>query len=162
MALLLITKSFCLTMRASQGSGGETPASVLEMMHDCVAFLRALGLEKIDGVGFSMGGMIAQQLMLDHPALVRRTILLGTGPRGGEGMTFTELSADGQADPEAFLLAAFFSPSDASRAAGKAFMERLKARKEDRDPPVSTKTAEVQLKAKPRPPRMERQSPPPP
>ena len=63
-------------------SGGETPYTVLEMTQDCAAFCRALGLNAI--VGFSLGGMIAQQLALDHPRVVQRLILLGTGPRGGE------------------------------------------------------------------------------
>ena len=91
--------------------------------------------------------MIAQQLALDHPELAGRMILLGTGPRGGEGLTFSELSAEEQADPESFLLGAFFSPTDVSRAAGKAFMKRLGRRKEDRDLQVSTKSAEAQLEA---------------
>jgi pimeloyl-ACP methyl ester carboxylesterase len=117
------------------------------MTQHCVAFLDALGLEEVDVVGFSLGGMIAQQLTLDHPKLVRRVILLGTGPRGGEGMTFTELSPSEQENPESLLLGAFFSPTDTSQAAGKALIQRLKARKEDRDPPVSTKSAGAQLKA---------------
>jgi pimeloyl-ACP methyl ester carboxylesterase len=67
--------------------------------------------------------------------------------RGGEGMTFTELSAEERADPDRFLLAAFFSPSDASQAAGRAYLKRLAARTRDRDLPVSTITAEAQLHA---------------
>jgi pimeloyl-ACP methyl ester carboxylesterase len=128
-------------------SGGETPASVLEMTQHCVAFLDALGLEEIDVVGFSLGGMIAQQLALDHPKLVRRVILLGTGPRGGEGLTFTELSPVEQENPESLLLGALFSPTNTSQAAGKALIQRLKVRKEHRDPPVSRQSAEAQLKA---------------
>src|SRR6266568_4365872 len=58
-------------------------------------------------------------LAVDDPRLVQRLILLGTGPRGGEGMTFTELSPEEQADPVAFLLGAFFSPSKASQAGGR-------------------------------------------
>ena len=128
-------------------SGGETPATVAEMTEHCVAFCCALGLDAIIPVGFSLGGMIAQQLALEHPQLVKRLILLGTGPRGGEGMTFTELSPEEQADPIAFLMAAFFTTSDASIAAGKSYMERLKSRKEDRDPPVSRESAVAQLAA---------------
>jgi pimeloyl-ACP methyl ester carboxylesterase len=100
-------------------SGGETHNTVMEMTPHCVAFCRALGLKGIHLVGFSLGGMIAQQLALDHPHLVQRLILLGTAPRGGEGLTFTELSAEEQADPVAFLLGAFFSPSEASQAVGR-------------------------------------------
>ncbi len=128
-------------------SGGETPYTVVEMTQHCVAFCRALGLKAIHVVGFSLGGMIAQQLALDHPHLVRRLILLGTGPRGGEGMTFTELSPEEQADPVAFLLGAFFSPSEASQAAGREYMKRLDSRKEDRDLPVSRNSAVAQLAA---------------
>jgi pimeloyl-ACP methyl ester carboxylesterase len=128
-------------------SGGETPNTVVEMTPHCVAFCRALGLKAIHIVGFSLGGMIAQQLALDHPHLVQRLILLGTAPRGGEGLTFTELSAEEQADPVAFLLAAFFSPSQASQAAGRGYIKRLESRKNDRDLAVSRDSAVGQLAA---------------
>jgi pimeloyl-ACP methyl ester carboxylesterase len=126
-------------------SGGETPGTVAVMARDALAFCDALGLKQVNVVGFSLGGMIAQQMALDQPDRVERMILLGTGPRGGEGMTFTELSADEQADPVAFLLAAFFSPSEASQAAGRAYLDRLAARTRDRDRLVSPKTSEAQL-----------------
>ena len=74
-------------------SGGEAPGAVSEMARHALAFSDALGLKMFSVVGFSLGGMIAQQMALDHPDRVNRIILLGTGPRGGEGMTFTELSA---------------------------------------------------------------------
>ncbi len=128
-------------------SGGETPYTVAEMIPHCVAFCRALGLKAIHVVGFSLGGMIAQQLALDHPDLVQRLILLGTAPRGGEGLAFTELSAEEQADPVAFLLGAFFSPSEASQAAGRQYMKRLESRTKDRDLPVSRDSAVAQLAA---------------
>jgi pimeloyl-ACP methyl ester carboxylesterase len=128
-------------------SGGETPGTVSEMTRRALAFCDALGLKKIHVVGFSLGGMIAQQLALDHPDRVNRIVLLGTGPRGGEGMTFTELSSEERADPDQFLLTAFFSPTDASQAAGRAYLKRLAARTTDRDRPVSPRTAEAQLHA---------------
>src|SRR5271154_5242390 len=96
-------------------SGGETPPTVAGMVRHVLAFCHALDIRTADILGFSLGGMIAQQVALDHPRFVQRLILLGTGPRGGEGMTFTELSPEEQADPVAFLLAAFFSPSQASQ-----------------------------------------------
>ena len=128
-------------------SGGETPGTVSEMTRHALAFCDALGLKTFSVVGFSLGGMIAQQLALDHPERVHRIILLGTGPRGGEGMEFAELSPEEQADPAQFLLAAFFAPTDTSQAAGRAYLNRLAARTQGRDTPVSKKTAEAQLQA---------------
>jgi pimeloyl-ACP methyl ester carboxylesterase len=128
-------------------STGETPSTVAAMTKDCVDFCRALNLTKFDVLGFSLGGMIAQQLASEHPDLVRRMILLGTGPRGGEGMTFTELSLDELADPVALLMGAFFTPSEASQTSGRAYVERLKLRVKDRDAPISMTTAGAQLDA---------------
>jgi pimeloyl-ACP methyl ester carboxylesterase len=128
-------------------SGGETPGTVSEMTRHAVAFCDALGLKKFNAVGFSLGGMIAQQLALDYSDRVNRMILLGTGPRGGEGMTFTELSSEERADPVQFLLAAFFTPTAASQAAGRAYLNRSAARTQDLDLPVSHQTAEAQLRA---------------
>jgi pimeloyl-ACP methyl ester carboxylesterase len=128
-------------------SGGETPGTVSEMARHALAFSDALGLKKFSVAGFSLGGMIAQEMALDYPDRVNWIILLGTGPRGGEGMTFTELSAEERADADRFLLAAFFSPTNASQTAGRAYLKRLAARTRDRDLPVSTKTAQAQLHA---------------
>jgi pimeloyl-ACP methyl ester carboxylesterase len=126
-------------------STGDTPPTVAAMTKDCVDFCRALDLMSFDVMGFSLGGMIAQQLAQDHPDM----ILLGAGPRGGEGMTFTELSVDELGDPVALLMGAFFTPSEASQAAGRAYIERLKLRTADRDAPISKKAAGAQLEAIP-------------
>jgi len=128
-------------------STGETPSTVTAMAKDCVEFCEAVGLKKLDVLGFSLGGMIAQQLASQRPDMIRRVILVGTGPRGGEGMTFTELSAEEQNNPLALLMNAFFTPSDSSQAAGRAYVERLQLRKADRDPAVSRKAASAQLDA---------------
>ena len=128
-------------------STGDTPPTVAAMTKDCVDFCRALDLISFDVVGFSLGGMIAQRLAQDHPDMIRRMILLGTGPRGGEGMTFTELSVDELDDLVALLMGAFFTPSKASQAAGRAYIERLKLRTADRDAPISRKAAGAQLEA---------------
>jgi pimeloyl-ACP methyl ester carboxylesterase len=122
------------------GSTGDTPSTIAAMTKNCVAFCRALGLNRIDVLGFSLGGMIAQQLAHDHPDMVRRIILLGTAPRGGEGLTFDELSPEELDDPVALTLGALFTPSGASQAAGRAYLDRLKLRVADRDAPIS-KTA---------------------
>jgi hypothetical protein len=79
--------------------------------------------------------------------MIRRMILLGTGPRGGEGMTFSELSLDELKDPVALIMKSFFTPSENSQAAGRAYLKRLKLRAADRDAPVSMKSAGAQLDA---------------
>jgi pimeloyl-ACP methyl ester carboxylesterase len=128
-------------------SGGTTPSTVAAMTRDFVAFCRALSLNTFDIVGFSLGGMIAQHLAFEFPDMVRRIILLGTGPRGGEGMTFTELSVDELDDPESLVMLAFFTSSEASKAAGRAYLERLKLRAADRDERVTRHAAIAQLEA---------------
>src|SRR5512132_4013100 len=67
-------------------SSGETPDSMQGMGRDIIAFIRALGAKQVDIFGFSIGGMVAQQIALDASALVRRLILVGTVRSGGEGM----------------------------------------------------------------------------
>lgn len=128
-------------------SGGETPPTVGGLTQHCVAFCESLGLKKIHVAGHSLGGMIGQQMALDCPELVKSLILPGTGPRGGEAMTFTELSPEEQADPVAFVLAALFAPSEASQAAGRDYIKRLESRTQDRDLPITKRSAEAQLAA---------------
>jgi pimeloyl-ACP methyl ester carboxylesterase len=128
-------------------SMGETPSTIAAMTKDFVGFCRALDLKGFDIAGFSLGGMIAQQLAFEYPDMVRRMILLGTGPRGGEGMTFTELSVDELDDQVSLLMNTFFTSSDASKVAGHAYLERLKLRAVDRDAPVLKRGAIAQLAA---------------
>ena len=128
-------------------SSGETPNTIDQMAKDASGFCDAMGFKEIEVVGFSIGGMVAQQLALDRPNLLHRIILWGTGPRGGEGMTFPELSEKDKIDPVVFLLAAFFTPTEASQSAGKAFVERMAWRREDRDKPVSKQTEDAQIMA---------------
>jgi pimeloyl-ACP methyl ester carboxylesterase len=128
-------------------STGNAPSTVAAMMKDCVDFCNALNLKKMDVLGFSLGGMIAQQLAFQHPDMVRRMILVGTGPMGGEGMTFNDALLDDLKDPVALLKKAFFTASDSSQAAWRDYVERLKLRKVDRDTTVSMKSASAQLNA---------------
>ena len=99
------------------------------MARDAASLIDALGLEQVDLFGHSMGGYVAQQIAVDRPDLVRRLILVGTGPRGGDGMG--ELAPDvaplfGKVyDPQDLMwLPIMFSPSEASQAAGREFLER--------------------------------------
>jgi pimeloyl-ACP methyl ester carboxylesterase len=128
-------------------SSGETPSTVAALTKCCADFSRALGLSRFDIVGFSLGGMIAQQLGAEYPDLVRKIILLGTGPRGGEGMVFDELSIEELSDPVALLMNAFFTQSEASQASGRAYIERLGNRTANRDTPVSGQAATAELAA---------------
>jgi pimeloyl-ACP methyl ester carboxylesterase len=123
------------------GSSGETPSTVAALTKACVEFCRTIDLTRFDVLGFSLGGMIAQQLVADHPDMVRRIILSGTGPRGGEGMVFEDLSADELDDEASLIMNAFFTQSEPSKAAGRAFIERTKLRVENRDAPVSKQAA---------------------
>ena len=129
------------------GSSGETPSTVAALTKASVEFCRALDQTRFDILGFSLGGMIAQQLAADHPEMVRRIILTGTGPRGGEGMVFQDLSVDELDDEAGLIMNAFFTQSEPSKAAGRALLERLELRAENRDAPVSKQAALAELDA---------------
>src|ERR1700680_2780685 len=133
-------------------SSGEVPATFEEMGTNAIAFIRALGLKKVDVLGFSIGGMVAQEITLQAPDLVRKLILVGTGPRGGEGMaSLTQVAKRivGAAydPPEHLWLAVLFSPSEAAQAAGKEFLKRKHLRQEGRDPEVNEKVSPAQVEA---------------
>jgi len=129
-------------------SSGEVPASFEEMGANAIAFIRALGLTQVDLLGFSIGGMVAQEIALQGQALVRKLILVGTGPRGAY-MAASQSTAIFSAsyDPAEHLwLKVHFSPSEASQAAGMAFLDR-KLRRKDRDPQVSAQAVAAQGEA---------------
>jgi pimeloyl-ACP methyl ester carboxylesterase len=133
-------------------SSGEVPGTIQEMGTNAVAFIKALGLAKVDVLGFSIGGMVAQELTLQAPELVRRLILVGTGLRGGEGiapMTAAAAKIFGATydPPENLWLAVHFTPSAASQAAGRAFLKRKHLRQESRDPEVSDRVGPRQIQA---------------
>ena len=123
-------------------SSGEVPPSIPQMGANAIAFIRALDLPKVDVLGFSIGGMVAQEIGLQAPDLVRKLILVGTGPRGANMTTSksAEIFAGSYDPPEHLWLAVHFSPSATSRAAGLAFLER-KLRRTDRDVEVSEAAA---------------------
>jgi pimeloyl-ACP methyl ester carboxylesterase len=133
-------------------SGGETPDSISGMASDIIAFIRTLGVETVDLFGFSIGGMVAQQVALDAPALVRRILLVGTGPAGGEGMQefspqVLEIVNRPNSTAGDRMLELFFSPTPTSQAAGKAWLERIAARQTDREPESKPQVAQAQLAA---------------
>lgn len=135
------------------GATSGSPANTVEQMaDDAITFIRAMGLQNVDLLGFSLGGMVAQEIALKEPRLVRRMVLAGTGPAGGEGIstvagvTFYDMLRGfftGQ-DAKQFL---FFTRTTAGIEAGKAFLERLKERTEDRDKEISVGAFLAQLDA---------------
>jgi pimeloyl-ACP methyl ester carboxylesterase len=133
-------------------SSGEVPTTFEETGANAVAFTRALGLSKVDVLGFSIGGMVAQEITLQAPELVRKLILVGTGPRGGQGMeTMTQVAQRifGAAydPPEHLWLTVLFSPSEAGQTAGLEFLKRKQLRQQGRDPEVNDKVSPAQIEA---------------
>src|SRR5687767_15211675 len=138
--------------RGVGASTGKVPDTIEQAADHAYEFISALGFEKIDVFSFSMGGMIAQDLIVKHPDLVRRLVLTGTGPRGGKdidkvvGVTYWDIlrATLTRSDPKEFL---FFNRDATGKAAGKAFVERLEERTEDRDQEIGIKAFRTQLKA---------------
>ena len=138
--------------RGVGASAGSVPVSVAEMAHDAVAFIRALGFDQVDLLGFSLGGFVAQVIALEEPGLVRKIILAGTGPAGGAGIervgavTYRDILRGALTfrDPKTYL---FFTRTPDGREQARRFLERLKERTENRDKAVSISTLRAQLKA---------------
>jgi pimeloyl-ACP methyl ester carboxylesterase len=133
-------------------SSGEIPTSIEEMGANAINFVKALGLKQVDVLGFSIGGLVAQEITLQAPDLVRRLVLVGTGPRGGESMdTGTpegqKIFGASYEKPDDLWLSVFFTPSQASQAAGRAFLKRFRLRTKDRDPEVNEKVGPAQRAA---------------
>lgn len=134
-------------------STGKVPSTMAEMAEHVFAFLDALGIKRCDVLGFSLGGVIAQQMVLDRPLIFRRMVLAGTAPRGGEDIMHLDKPSLGiyLQDPKykgyEVLQKIFFAPSDTSQAAGKAFIDRLMERKEDLEPASGPAVAQAQMAA---------------
>jgi pimeloyl-ACP methyl ester carboxylesterase len=138
--------------RGIGASGGSVPHTIDEMAADAVAFIRTLGYDEVDLLGFSLGGGVAQVIMLEHPELVRKAILAGTGPAGGGGIekinriaatAYTKAALTCR-DPRHFL---FFNRNPAGKRAATDYMARLKERTENRDKRISLQARRAQLKA---------------
>src|SRR5258705_4734053 len=134
-------------------SSGEVPTTFEQMAANAIAFINALDLKQVDVFGFSIGGLVVQEITLQAPDLVRRMIIDGAGPRGGQGM---EVIADATArlfgahphdPPDSVWLAGQFSPSAAGQAAGREYLKRTHRRPEGRDPEVNDNVSPGQVKA---------------
>jgi pimeloyl-ACP methyl ester carboxylesterase len=138
--------------RGVGGSSGQVPDSIEAMADDAVTFIKALGFDKVDIFSFSLGGMVAQALVVKHPDLVRRLILTGTGPKGGKDIdkvvrtTYYDIlrATLTRSDPKEFL---FFNRDTTGKLAAKAFVKRLRERTVGRDAEIKLRTFRTQLKA---------------
>jgi pimeloyl-ACP methyl ester carboxylesterase len=138
--------------RGVGASGGAVPDTIQAMAKDAVTFIRALGLDRVDLLGFSMGGMIAQVIALEEPQLVRKLNLAGTGPAGGEGIDRVTAIANLDVaravltfqDPKTYL---FFTRRSNGKRAARQFLTRLKERAANRDQAISLTGYRAQLRA---------------
>lgn len=138
--------------RGVGATGGTVPPTVEQMGTDAIAFMRALGLDKVDLFGFSLGGGVAQMVALQAPELVRRMILAGTGPRGGGGIdkmativgTAYLKALLTRSDPRNFL---FFPRNPQGRAAAGDYLRRIRERTEDNDRKIRLRARVNQIKA---------------
>jgi pimeloyl-ACP methyl ester carboxylesterase len=138
--------------RGVGASGGRVPTDLEQMGADAISFIRTLGHEKVDLIGFSLGGAVAQMVALQAPGLVRRLVIAGSGPRGGGGiwkMPFIVGGAYAKAfltrqDPRNFL---FFPRTPSGKKAASAYLGRLGERTVERDSPISQQARVAQLVA---------------
>lgn len=138
--------------RGIGASKGKTPVSVEAMARDAVAFIRTLGFDQVDLLGFSLGGFVAQVIVQEEPQLVRKLILAGTGPAGGAGIdkvtsvTIQDIikAALTFKDPKEYL---FFTRTANGKSAARQFVKRLKERRDNRDKAISPLAFRAQLKA---------------
>ncbi|MDO7188081.1 alpha/beta hydrolase [Acinetobacter baumannii] len=138
--------------RGVGASTGKPAQSIEQMADDAIAFIQAKGFKQVDLFGFSMGGMISQEIVLKQPNLVRKMILSGTGPAGGTGISTVGRVSNwdlvrgmvtGQ-DPKVYL---FFTRTENGKASAKAFIQRINERTENRDKEITISAYRAQLKA---------------
>jgi pimeloyl-ACP methyl ester carboxylesterase len=150
---LALGRSVILFESAGIGrSSGKVPETVAGMANHAMKFLDVLGLTRVDVLGFSLGGMVAQVMALKRPALLRRIILSGTGPEGGVGVAMDrpellKIFVDQKMPMSEKLVKLFFETTETSQSAGRQFVQRLARRTEDKDAPTTAAAAGAQLAA---------------
>src|SRR3546814_351458 len=115
-------------------SDGQTPGCLERAADDAVGFIRALGLDAVDVLGWSLGGMPAQIMATKYPELVRKLALVATVPPcGSPDIVVTQGKWETVARQPSFteedLLYLYFSPSPEGSAAGRASLERISLRR---------------------------------
>lgn len=131
---------------------GETPDSFEAMGDDAAAFIQTLGYKKVDVLGFSIGGAVAQELTLNHPDLVRKLILAGTAPKGATNINERDpkiiaLVTGAKSEAEVFL-ATFYAPTSLSQDLGKASLARRGQRSTVFDKPSNNQVLQAHNKAR--------------
>ena len=142
----------CFDNRGVGATKGKTPETIAEMAIDARTFIHALGYEKVDLLGFSLGGFISQEILLQEPQLIRKAILTGTGPAGGEGIknvtkiTYIDIIRGlfSFKDAKTYL---FFNRNENGKRSAKEFLNRLNERRENRDKKMKIVNLQRQLKA---------------
>lgn len=134
--------------RGVTSSTGTPRTRIKDMADDAAAVIRALGLRLVDVLGFSLGGFQALDLTWCHPGLVRKLMLLGTGPRGGNPDMEPQVLTTAPRPVSVFedFLYLFFGRSAQARQAAHEFWERRHQRA-DQDPPSSPEVAKAQIEA---------------
>jgi pimeloyl-ACP methyl ester carboxylesterase len=132
-------------------SGGVSSDSFAGMAKTAAEFLRQLGIDQVDALGWSIGGFVAQMLALDHPGLVRRLLVLGSGPGGQNGSPgpeprSVEVMVKPENDDEDFLYL-FFGLHEDGRRRGLESLRRLDVRLSDGSPQVAPEAVHAQLQA---------------
>lgn len=138
--------------RGIGASTGEPAKSIEQMADDAISFIQAKGFKKVDLFGFSMGGMISQEIVLKQPDLVRKMIIAGTGPAGGTGISTVGRISNWdllrgivtRQDPKVYL---FFTRTDNGKAAAQDFIQRINERTENRDKEITISAYRSQLEA---------------
>lgn len=132
-------------------SSGDVPHTFADMARNAGHFIDALDLAKVDVLGFSIGSMVAQNIVLQRPDLVRKLVLVGSAPRNGDSIPVTPESniifttKDG--DQDDFWIDGFFTSEAISAGVGQAFLRRRNARVKDRDAPINDKVKPAQIAA---------------
>ena len=135
---------------ASQGKVADT---IPGMAAQTIEIIKALGYNKVNLLGLSMGGMIAQEIVRLDGSLVNRLILAGTGPRGGvemdkvTGKTFRFMfkGALHRVDPKRYI---FYNHDEQGGVEARKVLSRMGMRKkEDSDKEMNIPGFLTQLKA---------------
>ncbi|MGB3070244.1 MAG: alpha/beta hydrolase [Ottowia sp.] len=131
-------------------SEGKVPDTIEGMASVAASVIDGLGLGQVDVLGWSLGGVVAQQLALDAPHLVRRLIVAGSSPGGlidgpKPHPRVPQVMTRGVNDVDDFLFL-FYPETETAVAAGRESLTRI-AGQPERGPNVTAEAFMAQVKA---------------